>query len=173
MLALLIEDPTLIKQRQITAAVRFRGGATTTLTLPRPLSAPQLRATDPAVREQIDTLLGEYTDAQVAHILNGHGAHTGAGLTFDADSIRWVRRSAKLKSLRERLIETGMLTGKQVCAKLGVSRTSLGRLRAQGHIEARICNDKGEWLYRLPEAAPSTGTRLNEPLVTPAAGGAV
>ena len=50
---------------------------------------------------------------------------------------------------------------------------SLGRLRAQGHIEARICNDKGEWLYWLPEAAPSPGTRLNEPLVTPAAGGAV
>lgn len=173
MLALLIEDVTLIKQRQITAAVRFRGGATTMLTLPRPLSAPQLRATDPAVREQIDTLLDEYTDAQVAHILNGRGAHTGAGLTFDADSIRWVRCSAKLKSLRERLIETGMLTGKQVCAKLGVSRTSLGRLRAQGHIEARICNDKGEWLYWLPEAAASPGTRLNEPLVTPAAGGAV
>ena len=31
MLALVIEDVTLIKQRQITAAVRFRGGATTTL----------------------------------------------------------------------------------------------------------------------------------------------
>ena len=39
MLALLIEDVTLLKQRQITAAVRFRGGATTTLTLPRPLTA--------------------------------------------------------------------------------------------------------------------------------------
>jgi DNA invertase Pin-like site-specific DNA recombinase len=38
MLALLIEDVTLIKQQQITAAVRFRGGATTTLTLPRPLT---------------------------------------------------------------------------------------------------------------------------------------
>ena len=39
MLALLIEDVTLIKQHEITAAVRFRGGATTTLTLPRPLTA--------------------------------------------------------------------------------------------------------------------------------------
>jgi nicotinic acid mononucleotide adenylyltransferase len=34
MLGLLIEDVTLIKQREIAAAVRFRGGATTTLTLP-------------------------------------------------------------------------------------------------------------------------------------------
>jgi hypothetical protein len=39
MLGLLIEDVTLIKQRQIILAVRFRGGATTTLTLPRPLTA--------------------------------------------------------------------------------------------------------------------------------------
>lgn len=34
MLGLIIEDVTLVKQRSITAAVRFRGGATTTLALP-------------------------------------------------------------------------------------------------------------------------------------------
>ena len=36
MLALLIEDVTLLRQRQVTAHVCFRRGATTTLTLPRP-----------------------------------------------------------------------------------------------------------------------------------------
>jgi len=66
MLGLLIEDVTLIKQRQITVAVRFRGGATTTLSLPRPLTAQQLRVTHEDVRRQIDTLLDEYTDAQAA-----------------------------------------------------------------------------------------------------------
>jgi hypothetical protein len=45
MLALVIEDVTVIKPRQITVAIRFRGGATTALTLPRPLTAQQLRAT--------------------------------------------------------------------------------------------------------------------------------
>ena len=74
----------LIKQRQITAAVRFRGGATTTLTLPRPLTAQQLRATHADVRQQIDALLDEYTDAQVAHILNERGLRTGAGDAFDS-----------------------------------------------------------------------------------------
>jgi hypothetical protein len=173
MLALLIEDVTLIKQRQITVAVRFRGGATTTLALPRPLTAPQLRATDPAVREQIDTLLDAYTDAQVAHILNERGATTGAGTTFDPDSIRWVRCSARLKSLKERLIEAGMLTRKQVCAQLGVGRNTLRRWRAEGRVQARICNDKGECLYWLPESAAPRATPLNEPLVTSVAGGAV
>lgn len=78
LLALVIEDVTLLKQRQITAAVRFRGGATTTLTLPRPLTAQQLRATHPDVRREIDRLLDEYTDAQVAHLLNERGMRTGA-----------------------------------------------------------------------------------------------
>src|SRR5436309_1892573 len=51
MLALLIEDVTLIRRREITAAVRFRGGATTTSTLPRPLTAPgERRSADARLR---------------------------------------------------------------------------------------------------------------------------
>ena len=79
MLESLIEDVTLIKQRHVTAAVRFRGGATTTLTLPRPLTQQQLRATHVEVRDQIDVLLNEYTDAQIVHVINERGLKTGAG----------------------------------------------------------------------------------------------
>ena len=86
----LIADVTLVKQRQLTAAVRFRGGATTTLTLLRPLTAQQQRATHEDVRRQIDTLLDDYTDAQVAHTLNERGLHTGAGEVFDSASVSWV-----------------------------------------------------------------------------------
>ena len=162
MLALIIEDVTLIKQREITVAVRFRGGATTTLTLPRPLTAQQLRATDPKVRQQIDSLLDEYTDAKVAHIMNERGLRTGAGDTFDSESIRWVRFSAKLKTLKQRLIEAGMLTGKQMCVKLSVCRSTLGRWRAEGRVKARICNDHGEWLYWPSESHPAYGTPSND-----------
>jgi DNA invertase Pin-like site-specific DNA recombinase len=93
MLALLIEDVTLIKQQQITAAVRFRGGATTTLTLPRPLTAFELRTTDPEARKQIAVLVDEYTDAQVAHILNERGLRTGSGVPFDEAAVQWVRKT--------------------------------------------------------------------------------
>jgi len=173
MLALLIEDVTLIKQRQITAAVRFRGGATTSLTLPRPLTAQQLRATHPHVRQEIEALLDEYTDAQVANILNQRGLRTGAGDEFDSSGVQWVRFSAKFKTLKARLLEAGMLTGKQISAKLNVGRSTLGRWRAQGSIKARICNDKGEWLYWPPERLlPSSASSL-EPMVASTAGGAV
>ena len=151
MLGLLIEDVTLIKQREISAAVRFRGGATTTLSLPRPLTAQQLRVTHEEVRQQIDTLLDEYTDAQTAHRLNQRGLHTGVGQAFDSASIQWVRYSHKIKSLQQRLLEAGWLTGKQIGAKLGVKRGTLGHWRKTGRIKARICNDGGEWLYWLAD----------------------
>jgi hypothetical protein len=173
MLALLVEDITLIKQREITAAVRFRGGATTTLTLPRPLTAQQLRATHAEVRQKIDALLDEYTDAQVANILNERRLRTGAGDVFDPSGVQWVRFSAKLKSLKERLLETGMLTGKQISAKLGVGRATLGRWRAEGRIKARICNDRGEWLYWPPEPPVPAGTPAPDQMVNSTAGGAV
>jgi len=173
MLALLIEDVTLIKQREITAAVRFRGGASTTLTLPRPLTAQQMRATHAEVRQAIDTLLDEYTDAQVAHILNERGLCTGAGDVFDRGGVQWVRFSAKLKNLKERLLEAGMLTRKQVSAKFGIGRTTLGRWRADGRIKARICNDRGEWLYWPPERRLASGTPAHDPMVDSTAGGAV
>lgn len=154
MLALLIEDVTLIKQQQITAAVRFRGGATTTLTLPRPLTAQQLRATHADVREQLDQLLAEYSDARVAHILNERGLRTGAGDVFDVAAVRWVRHSAKLPSLKQRLIAEGMLTTRQLGELLGIKRSTIGRWRKQGLIEGRICNDHGEWLYWPPKQIP-------------------
>ncbi len=173
MLALLIEDVTLTKQQQITVAVRFRGGATTILTLPRPLTAQQQRATDPEVRAQIDRLLDEYTDAQVAHILNRQGRSTGAGAAFDSVSIKWVRYSAKLKSLKERLLDAGMLTQKQISAQLGVSRQTLGRWRVQGRIKARMCNDLGEWLYWLPDQNLLSENSSSTSMSTSTAGGVV
>jgi DNA invertase Pin-like site-specific DNA recombinase len=178
MLELLVEDVTVIKQRQITAAIRFRGGATTTLTLPRPLTAQQMRATHADVREQIDALLDEYTDAQVANVLNERGLRTGAGDAFDPVSVQWVRFSTKLKSLKQRLLAAGMLTSKQISDMLGISRTTIGKWRTQGRLVGRICNDLGEWLYWPPEqlsrdhtTEPATSS-LNA-TATSTAGGAV
>lgn len=156
MLALLVEDVTLTKKRQVTAAVRFRGGATTTLTLPRLLTAYQLRATRPEVREQIDQLLDDYSDAHVAHILNQRGLRTGAGDEFDALAVRWVRSSTKLPSLKQRLIAAGMMTTPQLGKLLGVKRSTIRRLRCSNLVKGRICNDRGEWLYWPPTDLPPT-----------------
>jgi hypothetical protein len=164
MLALVIEDVTLIKEREVTAAVRFRGGATKTLTLPRPLTAQQRRATDPEVRRQIDTLLDDYTDADVARILNRRGLQTGAGDAFEPQSVQWVRFSAKLESLEDRLRAAGWLSAREIFERFGFRRGKLGRMRREGTIEARICNGRGQWLY-WPPGTPRT--QPTHPLAAP------
>jgi hypothetical protein len=78
-------------------------GATTTFTLPRPLTPQQQRATHPGVRQQIDALLEKYTDAQLADRLQlrfGEGkmalVPTLLAMTVEgpASARRWcVRRS--------------------------------------------------------------------------------
>jgi hypothetical protein len=56
--------------------------------------------------------------------------------------------------LKERLLDAGWLTVKQVSAKLGLRRNSVFRLRIKGKLQGRICNDHGQWLYWLPESKP-------------------
>jgi len=67
MVRLLLEDVTLIKTADgLTAHLRFRGGATTTLTLARALNAWQLRETSTEIVALIDQLLDQHTDEGVA-----------------------------------------------------------------------------------------------------------
>lgn len=106
-------------------------------------------------------------DAQVAAILNKRGLRTGAGEVFAAVSVQWVRSSAGLTSLKERLIAAGMLTGQQIAAQLGVRRTTIGRWRREGRLEARICNEMGQWLYTLQQPPHPTGLRANAPRWVP------
>jgi len=64
MLRLLLEDVTVQKGEQtITLQLRWKGGATTTLESPRPLSAPDLRRTPAAIVEQLRALAPVQTDA--------------------------------------------------------------------------------------------------------------
>jgi len=109
----------------------------------------------------MNALLDEYTDAQVAAILNERGLRTGAGEAFDAGRVQWVRFSARLTSLKERLLAAGMLTGTQIAAQLGVRRTTIGRWRREGRLEARLCNEMGQWLY-APQQRPSDGRPPSE-----------
>ena len=94
------------------------------------------------------------TTSEVARILNEQQKRTGTGDPFSTVSVKWVRYSAKIKSLKERLLDDGWLTVKQVSAKLGLGRTTIGRLRVKGKLQGRICNDHGQWLYWLPEPIP-------------------
>jgi hypothetical protein len=66
MARLLIADVTLLKGADIRAQVRFNGGATRTLHLSPPKSAGQLRKSAPAVVAEVDRLLDNHTEAEIA-----------------------------------------------------------------------------------------------------------
>jgi Recombinase zinc beta ribbon domain/Recombinase len=83
MVRLLLEDVTLIKTAEgLTTHLRFRGGATTTLTLARALNAWQLRETSTEIVALIDRLLDTQTDGNIATMLNARGYLSGSRQPF-------------------------------------------------------------------------------------------
>lgn len=154
MVGLLIEDVTLVKGDEITAHVRFRGGATTTLTLPLPLNAWQGRMTSPHVVAQVDELLADHTDAKVASLLNQRGVCTGADAPFTSDAVKWVRYSHGLKSLKERLREAGWLTTTEYAVKIGVHYGTVKVWLRVGLLTGRVCNGAGHWLLDPKQKPP-------------------
>ena len=118
------------------------------------------------IGRQMDALFEEHTDGEVAVILNQRGLRTGAGEAFDQVGVQWVRTSLELKSLEERLLDAGWLTSRQITTRLGVQRSTVERWRATGSIKARICNDRGHWLY-WPPAQPLPEVKAPEMDIAP------
>ena len=85
MLRLMLEDVTLIRQKEIAVHIRFKGGATKTIRLPIPPTGWEKFRTSPDVVKQADRLLDHHTDQQIADIFNQRGLATlySAGLRLD------------------------------------------------------------------------------------------
>ena len=155
---LLIEDVTLVKAEGITAHIRFKGGATQTLTLPAPLPVTQLRRTSPEVLQQIDRLLDDYTDAAVASILNERGVRTYEGNLFTGLKIAELRRRHGLSDRFTRLRRAGMLTLEETAKALGVVTDTVKVWNQRGIIQGHAYNDKGQCLFEpMGENAPIKG----------------
>ncbi len=154
MIRLLIADVTLVKGEGIAAHVRFKGGQTRSLSLRLPPSAPELRRTPAAVVAEIDRLLGDHTEGEVAAILNERGLTSGEGRRFHRLMVQRVRRTYGLKDRFHRLRERGMLTLGETSDLLGVASSTVKSWRRSGLLEAHPFNDKGECLYVHPGAHP-------------------
>lgn len=170
MVRLLIEDVTLIKRDEITAHVRFKGGATQTLSLPLPPSAWQMRQTPQQMVVKIDRLLDSHTDGQIASILNDRGHISGGGKAFNRFIVQRIRRKYGLKSRYQRLRDAGMLTIKEVADRLHVHEQTIKNWRDHGLLLAVPFNDKNECLY--PHPGPNSpvkqqGTKLSERCLHP------
>jgi DNA invertase Pin-like site-specific DNA recombinase len=150
MARLLIADVTLFKGNDLRAQLRFNGGTTHTLTLPLPKSAWMLRQTSETVVAEINRLLDEHTDAEIAELLNSQGMISGEGKRFNRLMIRRLRIHYGLESRYSRLRARGLLRLDEIAASLDVCQDTIKLWRRAGLLRAHRCDDKGQYLFESP-----------------------
>lgn len=168
LIRLVVDDVTVVKDSAITASIRFKGGATRTLTIPLPPPFAQSRLTPPATLAAIDRLLADGTDQHVAMWLNEQGYHTFAGLPFQTTHISQLRRAHGLKDRYTRLREAGMLTAAELAHCLGVQPQTIWKWYRRGWITGACYNDRGTCLFDIPTTIPARSRRRrNRTINTP------
>ncbi len=160
MLDLMLEDATLIKvpaQGITRIHVRFKGGLTQTITTRNPRSPAEQVKTSPTIIERVDTLLNDYTNAQIAECLNeqrlrpGGSARAGrADTVFDALRVGFIVQRYGLRSRYDRLRDRGMLTKHEAARKLGIHVMTLGTWAKCGLVVRHAFNAHA-FLYDLPD----------------------
>ncbi len=147
MLALLIDDVTLVKAERITIHVRFRGGRTFSFKIDKAKPVALLRRTPSEVVQTVDELLESCTDHQVADRLNALRYRTWQGHSFTARKVLVIRQAYHLKSRFERLRARGMLTAKELALQLGVCSTTIYHLARDGHLHEHRYGHEHRCLY--------------------------
>jgi hypothetical protein len=147
---LLLEDITLRKQEQITAEVRFKGGATRTLTLPIPLKSWQLTQADRVVVESVDRLLDQHTDGEIGAILNQRGLRPKKAAAFTGRIVRALRCSYGLTDRYTRLRRRGLLTIREIAAQLEICVHTARQWQHDGLLTSHAYDDHGGRLFEPP-----------------------
>ena len=166
---LLLTDVTATQTGDlITAHVRLAGGQDHTITVSPPLPVADQRRTPAEVVSAIDTLLDQHTSGQIAGILNQQGLASGTGEPFHRLIVDHIIRAYRLRSRRQRLRDTGMLTLAETAAAHGVHNHTIKAWRRAGIVTGTRYNDKGEFLYHPPDPGnppnrPKTGRRPKHP----------
>ena len=159
MARLLIEDVTLTKATR-SLGVRLRGGARPDRSPGRRTHHPsQLIKTSDEVVAEVDRLLNDHTEGEIAAILNQRGYRTGHGHAFDPISVKVVRVNYALKTRRDRLRERGLLTALEAADRLGVSDDTVHRWRRAGLLRAHAYNDRPETPVPNPRSTANHTTR--------------
>ena len=156
MARLMLEDVTLLKGPDVAVQVRFKGGATRSLTVPRAKASWEEHQTRQDVVALIDRLLDAHTDGEAAALLNARGLVSGTGKPFSGHRVATIRRAYRLKDRGTRLREAGMLSLDEVAERLGVNPWVIKSRRLRGQLPLRRyrLDDQGQYMYERP--APGT-----------------
>jgi hypothetical protein len=99
---------------------------------------------------EIDRLMDDHTDAEIADILNARGLRPGVADQFSNLIIYHIRQQYRLEKRFSRLRRQGMLTLQEVTAVLGLDPVTVKKRAARGQLVSCVYNDKGQRLYPPP-----------------------
>jgi DNA invertase Pin-like site-specific DNA recombinase len=153
MARLLLEDVTLRRDQDITVQVRFKGGATHQLQVPLPKSVTVTRKTNLAFIAELDRLLDEHSEAEVAQRLNERGWRSSTGQPFSLTLVQGLRRAYRLKNRFTRLQERGLLTARQIEDMLGPGTNRAKYWQKAGVLKLVKLNQHYKNLYQRPTEA--------------------
>lgn len=125
LLALLIEDVTLLKADTIAIHVRFRGGQTTSLSVQAPQPIASIRKFKSHVIQKLDQLLQTCTDKEAAEQLNALGYRNWKQQPFTRTKVISLRVAYKLQSPYQRLREQDFVFAEELARRLDVSSTTI------------------------------------------------
>ena len=152
---LLLTDVTVTRTTDlITAHIRLAGGQDHTLTLAPPLPIGDQRRTPAEVVTAIDELLDQHTTGEIAGILNQRGLTSGTGEPFHRLIVDHIIRTYRLRSRRQRLRATGMLTLAEIAAAHGVH---------QQHDQSLAPSRNCQWHHGITTRESSSTTRPTPP----------
>ncbi|NSW92883.1 MAG: recombinase family protein [Firmicutes bacterium] len=143
----LIEDVTIQSINEIILSIRFKGGTSKVINIPKPPHIWKTWVTSPDVIKGIDYLTDYCTSGEVADILNEKGVKSGQGKKFSSRIVERIIRNYNLKNRYTRLRESGLLTLPEKMAELGVSQREIQRLRENGQLNYHRYCGRLNYLY--------------------------
>ena len=99
----------------------------------------------------IDRLLDDHTDSEIADALNAAGHQPPVGERFSIWMVWKIRKAHRLEPRFDRLRRKGMLTLDEMAVALGVHPQTVKDRALRGQLVSVAYNDKGQRLYAPPE----------------------
>jgi hypothetical protein len=114
------------------------------------------RCATPDLGAEVDRLLDQHCDREVADILNQQGRRTWQNQLLNLKKVAWIRGANHLKSRVRRLREPGLLTAKETSAKLEICETTVYEWARAGLLHRIICDARNHSLFEPLQDLPIT-----------------
>ncbi|MDA8045569.1 MAG: recombinase family protein [Actinomycetota bacterium] len=134
--------------------LRWKGGASTELTVTIKRSPPAIRTNEDTVA-LVRRLAGHYPDATIAGILNRQGRQTARGLTFTGGRVQGLRHHWQIpchqRSGSDQQPDGELLTVADAAVALGLATSTLHRWVSTGFIAGEQVTPGAPWQIRLTD----------------------